>query len=72
MGQEILAFEIENNKSYRYESPIFLKDVDIEKVLVSNKIPFGEENTIDTLLVTCMMVINLRHHKQCFLKQAHM
>ena len=25
-------------------TPIFLKDVDIEKVLVSNKISFGEKN----------------------------
>ena len=30
---------------------IFLKDVDIEKVLISNKISFGEK-TINTLLVT--------------------
>ena len=32
------------NKFYRHKSPIFLKDVDIEKVLPSNKISFGEEN----------------------------
>ena len=31
---------------------IFSKDVDIEKVLVSNKIYFGEKDTT-TLLVTC-------------------
>ena len=46
MGKEILMFgniEIEKNKCYRYKSPIFLKDVDIEKVLVSNKISFGEK-----------------------------
>ena len=36
--------EIEKNKFYRYKTPIFLKDVDIEKVLVSNKISFGEKN----------------------------
>ena len=47
MGNEILTFgdiEIEKNKFYRHKSPIFLKDVDIEKVLVSNKISFGEKN----------------------------
>ena len=44
MGQEILMFgdiEIENSKFYRHKTPILLKDVDIEKVLVSNKISFG-------------------------------
>ena len=47
MGKEILTFgniEIEKNKFYRNEIPIPLKDVDIEKVLVSNKISFGEKN----------------------------
>ena len=46
MGKGILTFgdvEIEKNKHYRYKSPIFLKDVDIEKVLVSNKILFGKK-----------------------------
>ena len=36
--------EIEKNNFYRNKTPIFLKDVDIEKVLVSNKISFGEKN----------------------------
>ena len=47
MGKEILTFgniEIEKSKFYRSKTPIFLKDVDIEKVLVSNKISFGEKN----------------------------
>ena len=46
MGKEILTFrdiEIEKNKFYRNKISIFLKDVDIEKVLVSNKISFGEK-----------------------------
>ena len=46
MGKEILTFgdiEIEKSKFYRSKTPIFLKDVDIEKVLVSNKIHFGEK-----------------------------
>ena len=44
MGKEILSFgdiEIEVNKFYLHESPIILKDVDIEKVLVLNKIFFS-------------------------------
>ena len=44
---EILTFgktDIENDKFYRHKSPIFLEDVNIKKVLVSNKIYFGEKN----------------------------
>ena len=36
--------EIVKNKFYFRKNPIFLKDVDIEKVLVSNKISFVEKN----------------------------
>ena len=47
MDKEILTFgniDIEKNKLYRHKTPIFLGDVDIEKVLVSKKISFGEKN----------------------------
>ena len=47
MGKEILTFgniEIEKNKFCRNKTLIFLKSVDIAKVLVSNKITFGEKN----------------------------
>ena len=53
MGKEISTIgniEIEKNKLYRHKSPIFKKYVDIEKVIVSNKMSFGEK-TINTLLV---------------------
>ena len=46
MGKEILTsvvIEIEKNKFYRHKSPISLNNVDIGKVLVSNKISFGEK-----------------------------
>ena len=33
--------------------------MDTEKVLVSNKIYFGEIKTVNTLLVTCIMIIKL-------------
>ena len=59
MDKEILTFgniEIEKNKFYHNKTPIFLKDVDIEKVLVSNKISFGKKN-YKYLLVTCIMII---------------
>ena len=64
MGKEILTFrdiETEESKFYRIKTPIFLNDVDIEKLLVSNKISFGEK-TINTLLVTCTIIIMLSHY----------
>ena len=64
MGKEILTFddiEIEENKFYHHKSPIFIKDVDIEKILVCNKIFSGKE-TINTLLVTCIMILKLSHY----------
>ena len=47
MGKEIITFgdiKVEKHKSYHYQSPIFLEDVDIDNVLVSNKIFFGGKN----------------------------
>ena len=35
---------MEKNKFYCHKTPILLQDVDIEKVLVSNNISFGEKN----------------------------
>ena len=74
MGKEILMIgdiEIEKNKFYCHKSPILLKDIDIEKVLVSKKIS-SDEKTINTLLVTCIMIIKLSHYIKCFLKQVLM
>ena len=64
MGKEILIFhdiEMEKNKFYLHKSPTFVEDVDTEKVLVSNKISSGEK-IINTLLVTCIMIIKLRQY----------
>ena len=48
VGKEILTFgeiKTEKNKFYRHKTPVFLKDVDTEKVLVlSKKISSGEKN----------------------------
>ena len=47
MGKEILKFgdiKIRKNEFYHNKTPIFLKDVDIKKVLVSNKISFVAKN----------------------------
>ena len=46
MDKEILTFghiEIGKNKFYHYNSPVLLRDVDVEKVLVYNKISLGNE-----------------------------
>ena len=43
MGKEILTF-VKLGKNYRYKCPIFVKDVDIENGLVSNKIFSDEKN----------------------------
>ena len=46
MGKKILTFgdiEIEKNNFYDRKSSIFLKDIENEEVLVSNKIYFGKE-----------------------------
>ena len=60
--QEILTFgSTEIKKQTTVISLLFfLGNTDIEKVLVTNKISFGEK-TISTLLVTCLMVIMLNH-----------
>ena len=60
--QEILTFgSIEVKKQTTVISLLFfLGNTDIEKVLVTNKISFGEK-TISTLLVTCLMVMMLNY-----------
>ena len=40
----------------------FFKDKDIEKVLLSNNISFGEKKPIITLLVTSIMMIKLSYY----------
>ena len=47
MNTKMLTFddiEIEQDKFYSHKKPICLEDVDINKVLVSNKISSGEKN----------------------------
>ena len=52
MGKYILKFngtEIEKNNFSCNKSPVPVRNVDIEKVLVSNKISFGEKNSNNEL-----------------------
>ena len=39
-----MILKLKKNKHYRRKNTIFLKDVDIENVLVSKKISSGEKN----------------------------
>ena len=46
MGKEIIMFgyiKIEKHKFYQHKSPISIGDVDINKIIVSNKVPFGKK-----------------------------
>ena len=64
MGKEILTFrdiEIDNTKFYHNKDPISLKDEDIEKVLVYNKLVLVKK-AISNLLVTCIMTTMLSHY----------
>ena len=47
MGKEIITFgdnEIEKRKFRRYKNQIFKKDVDIDNIVICNKICSGEKN----------------------------
>ena len=77
MGKKMLMLgniETEKNKFYCNKTPISLKDVNIEKVIVSNKISFGEKKPINFLLVTFIMIIKLNltynaSKKECICKK---
>ena len=63
MEKEIIRFgniDIEKQKFDHYKSD-FLEDIDIDNVLVSNKISSGKK-TVNTLLITCMMIMKLSHY----------
>ena len=60
MNKEIIAFA-ENEVEKRYFHRYFLKDVDINNILISNKI-FSGEKKLNTVLVTWKMVIDLNYY----------
>ena len=65
MGKEILTLgniETKKNKCSCHKSPAPGSNVNIDKVLVSNKIYSGENNSINTLLVACIMMIRLSRY----------
>ena len=46
MGKEIITFgniEVEKHKFHQHQSPILIGEVDINKIIVSNKVSFGKK-----------------------------
>ena len=74
MGKEILRFgDIENKKDkfYHCESTIFFKNISILRThyyLTRLTRLLLVKKAINTLLVTCMMIIKLNHYIQSFHK----
>ena len=65
MGKKKSMFgyiKIEEKENYRNKTPIFLERVGTKKIIVFNKISFGEKKNINTLLVTFIMIIKLSHY----------
>ena len=47
MNKKIIEFddtEIEKYKFHQYKSPILIEDIDINKLVVSNKVSFGKKD----------------------------
>ena len=66
MGKEVLTFadiQIEKINFTAIKVVFSLRDVNNESVSVSQKISFGGK-TVNTLLVTSMMIIKLSHYIQ--------
>ena len=56
MGKKILTFgdiKIEKHIFYRYKSPYFFEDADVENVLVSNTISSGEKDYKNFIAYLC-------------------
>ena len=61
MNKEILTFGVLKLKKIHFTTIRLNKDVDNEKVLLSNKISLVKK-TISSLLVTCVIIIKLNHY----------
>ena len=60
MEKTIIKFgdiEIEKQKFYQHKKPISIKDIDINKIIISNKVSFGKKgfNNINISLPTKML-----------------
>ena len=47
MDKEIIMFgniEVEKHKFHQYKNPISISDVDMSKIVMSNRLPFGKKD----------------------------
>ena len=64
MNKEIITFgdiEIEKRKFHHRKNLILLEYVDIDSMLTSSLVFYGEKKNINILLVTKMMIIKLNN-----------
>ena len=64
MNKEIITFgdtEIEKRKFHHRKNLILLEYVDIDSILTSSLVFYGEKKNINILLVTKMMIIKLNN-----------
>ena len=58
MGKEIAMFgeiEFEKHTFHQHKSPVSIGDVDINKIILSYKVPLGKKKVLNILLVTKMI-----------------
>ena len=67
MAKEISTFEKKKKIEKNFKSPVFLENVEIEGVWVSNKISSGEQN-YNTLLDTCVMLTHNASKKSAYVE----
>ena len=75
MNKEIITFgdtEIEKRKFHHRKNLILLEYVDIDSILTSSLVFYGEKKNINILLVTKMMIIKLNNFTWFFRKQTLM
>ena len=63
MNKEFLIFgniEIDECKFHYLKNPIWIDDVDIDRILISSKVSFDKDD-LENFLVTKMMIIKLGH-----------
>ena len=74
MDKTFLTFgdiEIEKNEFCRIKILVFIRYKYWEEILYPTRFLLVKK-TVNTLLVTCIMIIKLSHYIQCFVKQVLM
>ena len=72
MNKKIIKFddtEIEVFDFYKYKNPISINEIDTNKIVVSNKFPFGKQDFNISLVTKVIKKLNL--YAYSFQKQMH-